>query len=197
MGNEMDKIKILRDKTNAGVMDCKSALAEAQGDIDKAVDVLRKRGVSLASKKSSRAAKEGAIASYIHLNNKIGVLVEANCETDFVARNEEFKNFIKELTMQIAAANPAYIKREDVPPQTIEKEKDIIREQNKNKPPQALDKIIEGKIDGFYKEVCLLEQPYIKDPKICIKDILTQLIAKTGENIIIRRFTRYQLGETA
>lgn len=195
MANELDKVKMLREKTNAGMMDCKTALKEAGGDIDKAIEILRKKGISLASKKSSRATKEGIIASYIHLNGKIGVLVEVNCETDFVARNEEFKNFVKDLTMQIAACIPAYLKREDVPKEVIDKEADIIKEQNKNKPPQALEKIIEGKLNSFYQETCLLEQPFIKDPKIPIKDLLTSLIAKTGENIVIRRFTRYQLGE--
>lgn len=195
MANELDKVKMLREKTNAGIMDCKTALKEADGDLDRAVEILRKKGISLASKKSSRAAKEGSIASYIHLNGKIGVLVEVNCETDFVARNEEFKNFVKDLTMQIAACAPAYLKREDVPQEVIDKEADIIKEQNKNKPPQALEKIIEGKLNSFYQETCLLEQPFIKDPKIPVKDLLTSLIAKTGENIAIRRFTRYQLGE--
>lgn len=195
MANELDKVKMLREKTNAGIMDCKTALKEADGDLDRAVEILRKKGISLASKKSSRAAKEGSIASYIHLNGKIGVLVEVNCETDFVARNEEFKNFVKDLTMQIAACAPAYLKREDVPQEVIDKEDDIIKEQNKNKPPQALEKIIEGKLNSFYQETCLLEQPFIKDPKIPVKDLLTSLIAKTGENIAIRRFTRYQLGE--
>lgn len=195
MANELDKVKMLREKTNAGIMDCKTALKEADGDLDRAVEILRKKGISLASKKSSRAAKEGSIASYIHLNGKIGVLVEVNCETDFVARNEEFKNFVKDLTMQIAACAPAYLKREDVPQEVIDKEADIIKEQNKNKPPQALEKIIEGKLNSFYQETCLLEQPFIKDPKIPVKDLLISLIAKTGENIAIRRFTRYQLGE--
>lgn len=192
----LDKVKTLREKTNAGIMDCKTALKQAGGDIDKAIEILRKRGISLASKKSSRATKEGAIASYIHLNGKMGVLVEVNCETDFVARNEEFKNFVKDLCMQIAASSPTYIKREDVPKEVIDKETDIIKEQNKNKPDKALEKIIEGKLNSFYQEACLLEQPFIKDTKISIKDLLTSLIAKTGENIVIKRFIRYQLGET-
>lgn len=192
----LDKVKTLREKTNAGIMDCKTALKQAGGDINKAIEILRKRGISLASKKSSRAAKEGAIASYIHLNGKMGVLVEVNCETDFVARNEEFKNFVKDLCMQIAASNPTYIKREDVPREVIDKETDIIKEQNKNKPDKALEKIIEGKLNSLYQEACLLEQPFIKDTKISIKDLLTSLIAKTGEYIVIKRFIRYQLGET-
>lgn len=191
----IDKVKVLREKTSAGIMDCKSALAESSGDIDKAIDILRKRGISLASKKSSRATKEGVIASYIHLNGKIGVLLEVDCETDFVARNEEFKNFVKDLTMQVAAANPSYINKEDVPEDAISKEKSIIVEQSKDKPQKALENIVEGKLGSFYQESCLLEQPFIKDPKVSIRDLLSGIIAKTGENIVIKRFTRYQLGE--
>jgi len=193
----LDKVKELREKTNAGMMDCKTALSEAKGDIDKAVEILRKKGVSLATKKSSRAAKEGIVASYIHMNGKIGVLVEVNCETDFVARNEEFKVFVKDLTMQIAAADPTYTNKEDVPEEALKKEKDIIKEQSKDKPKAALEKIIEGKLNSFYQESCLMEQPFIKDPKVFIKDLLTSVIAKTGENIVVKRFTRYQLGEPA
>jgi len=191
----LDKVKELREKTNAGMMDCKTALSEAGGDIEKAIEVLRKKGVSLASKKSSRATKEGIVASYIHMNGKIGVLLEVNCETDFVARNEEFQALVKDLTMQIAAAHPVYINKEEVPESVIDKESDIIKEQNKSKPQQALDKIVEGKIKSFYQEACLMEQPFIKDPKVFIRDLLTAVIAKTGENIVIKRFTRYQLGE--
>ncbi len=193
----LDKVKELREKTNAGMMDCKTALTEAGGDLEKAVDILRKKGVSLASKKSSRAVKEGLISSYIHMNHKIGVLVEVNCETDFVARNDAFKNFVKELGMQIAAANPTYVTKDEVKEEDLKKEEDIIKEQNKNKPEQALTKIIEGKLNSYYQDVCLLEQPYIKDPKTTIKDLLVEVIAKIGENIVIKRFTRYQLGETA
>ncbi len=193
----LDKVKELREKTSAGMMECKHALQEASGDLSKAIDILRKKGVSLASKRSSRAAKEGLIVSYIHTNNKIGVLLEVNCETDFVARNDDFKSFVKELSMQIAAANPSYISREDVPEAELAKEKDIIKEQNKNKPETALEKILEGKINSYYQEACLLEQPYIKDPKISVKTLLTDLIAKTGENVVVKRFTRYQLGQTA
>ncbi|NQT95696.1 MAG: translation elongation factor Ts [Candidatus Omnitrophica bacterium] len=193
----LDKVKKLREKTNAGMMDCKTALSEAKGNIDKAVEILRKKGVSLATKKSSRAAKEGIVASYIHMNGKIGVLVEVNCETDFVARNEEFKVFVKDLTMQIAAADPTYTNKEDVPEEALKKEKDIIKEQSKDKPKAALEKIIEGKLNSFYQESCLMEQPFIKDPKVFIKDLLTSVIAKTGENIVVKRFTRYQLGEPA
>ena len=193
----LDKVKELRDKTNAGVMNCKVALKEAGGDIEKAIDILRKKGVSLASKKSSRAAKEGAIASYIHMNSKIGVLLELNCETDFVARNEEFVKFAKELTMQIAAANPTYITKEEVTEEDLAREREIIKEQNKNKPEHALEKIMEGKLKSYYQDMCLMEQPYIKDPKVSVGDLLTGIIVKTGENIVIKRFTRYQLGETA
>ncbi|TSA57245.1 translation elongation factor Ts [bacterium] len=191
----LDKVKELREKTSAGMMECKKALSEASGDLNKAIDILRKKGVSLASKRSSRAAKEGLIVSYIHTNNKIGVLLEVNCETDFVARNDDFKRFAKELSMQIAAANPSYISRKDVPEEELAKEKEIIKEQNKNRPESALEKIIEGKLNSYYQEACLLEQPYIKDQKIFVKTLLTDLIAKTGENVVVKRFTRYQLGQ--
>ncbi len=193
--NELDKIKKLREKTSAGMMDCKAALAEASGDMEKAVEVLRKKGIALATKKSSRAVKEGIIASYVHTNNKIGVLLEVNCETDFVARNEMFRSFVKDLTMQIAASNPLYVNKEDIPQQVIDKESEIIKEQHKNKPAKVMDKIAEGALEKFYSESCLLHQPFIKDPSITIKDLLTQAIAKTGENIIVRRFARYQVGE--
>jgi len=193
----LDKVKELREKTNAGIMNCKVALKEANGDIEKAIDILRKKGVSLASKKSSRTAKEGMITSYIHMNNKIGVLLELNCETDFVARNDEFVKFAKELTMQIAAANPTYITKDEVTPEDLVREREIIKEQNKNKPEHALEKIMEGKLKSYYQDICLLDQPYIKDPKVSISDLLTGVIAKTGENIVITRFIRYQLGETA
>jgi elongation factor Ts len=193
----LDKVKELREKTSAGMMECKKALSEASGDLGKAIDILRKKGVSLASKRSSRAAKEGLIVSYIHTNNKIGVLLEVNCETDFVARNDDFKSFVKELSMQIAATNPSYISKEDVPEDELAKEREIIKEQNKNKPESALEKIIEGKLNSYYQEACLLEQPYIKDQKVFIKSLLTDLIAKTGENVVVKRFTRYQLGQTA
>lgn len=175
----VDAIKKLREKTSAGIMDCKKALKEAKGSIEKAIEILRKKGIKLARDKSSRAAKEGCVESYIHMNGKIGVLIEVNCETDFVARNEEFKTFIKDMTMQIAASNPKYVKREDIPRDVLEKEKEILS----------------GKLEKFYEETCLLEQPFVKDPKVKIKDLLHSLIAKIGENIVIRRFTRYRLGE--
>jgi len=198
----IDVIKKLREKTGAGMMDCKNALKEAGGDASKAVVILRKKGLSKAQKKSSRSTKEGIIQSYVHMGGKIGVLIEINCETDFVARNEEFKEFAKNLSMQIAAANPSYISKEDVPQDTIEKEKEIIKAQisgsgGKKKPAEVIEKIVVGKLDKFYEETCLLQQPFIKDQNIKINDILVNLISKIGENISIRRFVRYQLGEEA
>ena len=191
----VDAIKKLREKTSAGIMDCKKALKEAKGDVEKAIEILRKKGIKLASEKSSRAAKQGRVESYIHLNGKIGVLLEVNAETDFVARNDEFKKFVKDITMQIAAANPKYVKREDIPKDILSKEKEILAATIKNKPKTAVDKILLGKLEKFYEEACLMEQPFVKDPKLKIKDLLHSLIAKIGENIVIRRFTRYQLGE--
>jgi len=191
----IDAIKKLRDKTNAGVVDCKKALKESGGDIEKAIEILRKQGVALASKKSSRAAKEGRIESYIHLGGKIGVLVEVNCESDFVARNDDFKAFVKDLAMQVAASNPLYVKREEVTEDAVRKESEIIKAQLTGKPAAAADKIIEGKLAKFFEEVCLLEQPFIKDPNLRVKDVLTSMIAKIGENIVVRRFVRFQVGE--
>ncbi len=195
MAATLEDIRRLREKTNAGVMDCKTALAEAGGDIEKAVQVLRKKGIELASKKASRAAKDGLVNSYIHLGGKIGVLVEVNCETDFVARNEEFRNFVKDVAMQVAASNPLCVRREEVAEDVLEKEKDIFKSQIKNKPENIVEKIISGKLEKFYKENCLLEQPFIKNPDISIKDYLNSVIAGIGENIVIKRFVRYQLGE--
>ncbi|MFA5146699.1 MAG: translation elongation factor Ts [Candidatus Omnitrophota bacterium] len=191
----LDAIKKLREKTNAGIVDCKKALRESNGDIDKAIEVLRKQGVTLASKKAGRQAKEGRSESYIHLGGKIGVLVEVNCESDFVARNDDFKTFVKDVAMQVAASNPIYVRKEDVPAEAIKKETDIIKAQVVGKPENAIQKIVEGKLTKFYEEVCLLEQPFIKDQNLKVKDILTSMIAKIGENIIIRRFVRYQVGE--
>jgi len=191
----VDAIKKLREKTSAGIMDCKKALREAKGEISKAIEILRKKGIKLASEKSSRAAKEGRIESYIHMNGKIGVLVEINCETDFVARNDEFKSFIKDITMQIAAASPKYVKRENIPSEMLEKEKEILKATIKNKPKEAIEKILAGKLEKFYEENVLLDQPFVRDPKVKISELLNNLIAKIGENIVIRRFTRYQLGE--
>lgn len=196
----IDVIKKLRETTGAGMMDCKNALKDAKGDVAKAVDILRTKGLAKAKNKTSRAAKQGLVHSYIHMGGKIGVLVEVNCETDFVARNDEFKAFTKDVAMQIAAANPSFVKKEDVPGEIVDKEKDIIKAQleeagGKKKPPQVVEKIVEGKLDKYYQEACLLEQPFIKDTNVKIKDLLTSLIAKIGENMSIRRFTRYQLGE--
>jgi len=191
----IDAIKKLRDKTNAGIVDCKKALKESDGDIEKAIEILRKQGAALASKKVGRQTKEGRIESYIHLGGKIGVLVEVDCESDFVARNDDFKAFVKDLAMQVAASNPLYVNREDVPEAAVKKETEIIKAQLTGKPAAAADKIIEGKLKKFYEDACLLEQPFIKDPNLKIKDILTSMIAKIGENIVIRRFVRFQVGE--
>lgn len=191
----IDAIKKLREKTSAGVVDCKKALRDSGGDINKAIEILRKQGVALASKKAGRAAKEGRIESYIHLGGKIGVLVEVGCESDFVARNDDFKTFVKNLAMQVAASSPLYVQKEDVTAEAVKKETEIIRAQLTGKPATAQDKIVEGKLAKFYEEVCLLEQPFIKDPSLKVKDVLTSMIAKIGENIIIRRFVRFQVGE--
>ncbi|MBU0881035.1 MAG: elongation factor Ts [Candidatus Omnitrophica bacterium] len=190
-----DAIKILREKTNAGIVACQKALQASGGDVDKAMDVLRKQGVALASKKAGRSAKEGKVESYIHMGGKIGVLVEVNCESDFVARNDDFKTFVKDLAMQVAAYNPIYVKREDVPEAAVKKETEIIKAQLEGKPAAAIDKIIEGKLTKFFEDACLLEQPFIKDSSLKVKDILTSMVAKIGENIIVRRFVRYQVGE--
>ncbi|MGW8272274.1 MAG: translation elongation factor Ts, partial [Thermodesulfovibrionales bacterium] len=189
--------KELREKTGAGMMDCKKALTESSGDFEKAVDILREKGLATAAKKSARAASEGAIGSYIHMN-KIGVLVEINCETDFVARTDEFRELVKDIAMHIAAANPQYLSREDVPAEVVAREKEIYRAQVADKPPQVVDKIIEGKLEKFFSDTCLVDQIFIKDPdgKQKVKDLLVGKIAKVGENIILRRFVRYQLGET-
>ncbi|PIU41402.1 MAG: translation elongation factor Ts [Candidatus Omnitrophica bacterium CG07_land_8_20_14_0_80_42_15] len=191
----LDAIKELREKTSAGMMDCKRALKEANGDINKAIEILRKKGIALASKKASRTAKDGVIESYIHLGSKIGVLLEVNCESDFVARNKDFKIFVKDVAMQIAASHPRYISKEDVPVDVIEKEKEIIKAQMKGKPENVIEKIAEGKLEKFYEEACLLNQPFIKDMNIKVRDYLTSMVAKIGENIVVRRFTRYQVGE--
>jgi len=188
-------VKTLREKTSAGMMDCKQALQEAKGDIVEAEKILRKKGITVAGKKAGRAANEGCIASYIHHGSKLGVLVEVDCETDFVARNDSFREFVKDITQHIAAASPSYVRREDVPATVIESEKEIYRAQVKDKPPQAMDKIVAGKLEKFYSTVCLLEQPFVKNPEISIKDHVTAKIAQLGENIVIRRFTRWQVGE--
>lgn len=196
MSVQADAVKELREKTGAGLIDCKKALAECGGDMQKAIDFLRQKGLATAAKKSGRTASQGLIGSYIHMD-KIGALVEINCETDFVARTEDFKEFVKDVAMHIAAANPQYVSRDDVPADVIEREKAIYRAQVQGKPANVVDKIVEGKLDKFFGECCLLEQVFIKDPegKNKIKDILTAKIAKLGENIVIRRFARFQLGE--
>lgn len=188
-------VKQLREKTNAGMMDCKRALTEAGGDLEKAEAILRTKGIAGASKKSSRATKEGIVASYIHLQGKVGVLVEVNCETDFVAKNESFRVFVKDITLHIAAAHPLYVSREEVPSALIESERAIYKEQVKGKPENVVDKIVGGKLDKFYGTVCLMEQGFIKDPDHTIKELVATKIAELGENIVIRRFTRYLVGE--
>ncbi len=189
-------VKQLREKTNAGMMDCKKALTEAGGDMNKAEDILRKKGIASAVKKASRSAKEGVIASYIHLQGKVGVLVEVNCETDFVAKNENFRDFVKDITLHIAASHPAYVKREEVPESVVERERDIYSGQvTGKKPAQIIEKIVEGKLDKFYSSVCLLDQAFIKNPDQTIEELVNAKIAELGENIVIRRFTRYMVGE--
>ena len=190
-------VKELRGKTGAGILDCQHALKETDSDIEKAIDLLRKKGLAAAQKKAGRETKEGVISSYIHAGSKIGVLVEINCETDFVARNEEFQSLVKDVALQIAAANPSYVQRENVPAEIIEREKSVYLGQAKEmeKPKAAWDKIVQGKLEKFYQEQCLIEQSFIKDPNSTITEILTAKIAKLGENISIARFTRYQLGQ--
>ena len=188
-------VKALREKTGVGIMECKEALKEAQGDQEKAVEILRKKGIAVAQKKSGRATKEGLVASYIHMGGKIGVMVELACETDFVAKNDDFKVFANDIAMHIAAAQPLYVSSDEVPSDYIEKEKEIFKEQLKDKPDNVVDKILEGKVSKMMTEICLLDQPYIKDDKKSIRDYLTETIARIGENIVIRRFTRYVLGE--
>jgi elongation factor Ts len=192
-----EQVKELRQKSNAGMMDCKKALLETKGDLAKAEDVLRERGLAQASKKASRTTREGIIESYIHLGAKIGVLLEVNCETDFVARNEMFKSFVHDIALHIAAANPAYITTEEVPDEVVEKEKEIYRKQalNDGKPEKIVDKIADGRIKKYYEETVLLEQAFVKDPDKKIGDLLTEKIATIGENMVIKRFCRYVLGE--
>ncbi len=190
-------VKELREKTGAGILDCQKALSETGNDVEKAIDYLRQKGLAAAQKKAGRETNQGLIHAYIHGGGKIGVLIEVNCETDFVARNEEFKAFVNDLALQIAASDPWYVRREDVPADVIEKEKSIYEAQAKElgKPQAAWAKIVEGKLEKFYQQRCLLEQEFIKDPTVTIKDLLAQKIAKIGENMNIRRFTRYQLGQ--
>ena len=191
-------VKQLREKTGAGMMDCKKALLEVKGDMDKALEFLRKKGLATAQKRAGRAMTEGTIQAYIHMTGKLGVMVEVNCETDFVAKNEDFREFAKNIAMHIAASNPLGIKPEDIPEKIIENEKDIYRAQalDMGKPENILDKIVEGKLKKFYQENCLLNQPFVRDPDISIADLTNELIAKIGENITVKRFVRYQIGES-
>ncbi|MFP4445566.1 MAG: translation elongation factor Ts [Desulfosudaceae bacterium] len=190
-------VKELRDKTGAGMMDCKEALTECNGDIEKSVDYLRTKGLAKAAKRSGRETAEGVIESYIHMGGKIGVMVEVNCESDFVAKTDDFKEFARNIAMHIAASSPAGIEPEDVPEEVVERERAVYREQvlEMGKPENMVDKIVEGKIKKFYKEACLMDQAYVKDPGISIRDYVNEIVAKIGENINIKRFVRYQLGE--
>jgi elongation factor Ts len=192
-----EMVKQLREKTGAGMMDCKNALSEVEGDVEKAIELLRKKGLATAQKRAGRALSEGIIQSYIHMTGKLGVMVEVNCETDFVAKNEDFQEFTKNIAMHIAATNPLGITPEDISQEIIEKEKEIYRAQalDMGKPENVIDKIVEGKLNKFYQESCLLNQPYVRDTDISIADLLNQMIAKIGENISIKRFVRYQIGE--
>lgn len=192
-----DKVKELRNITGAGMMECKKALVETEGDKEKAINLLREKGLAKAAKRSGRVAAQGKVDSYIHLGGKVGVLVEVNCETDFVAKNEEFKAFVRDICLQIAATNPPYLSREDVPAEVIEKEKEFLKKQalNEGKPEKIVEKIVTGRIEKFYEENCLLEQPFIKNEDIAIKDLLTEKVAKIGENIMIRRYCRFEVGE--
>jgi elongation factor Ts len=197
MAGSSQLVKELREKTGAGILDCQRALMETGDNIDKAIDYLRQKGLAAAQKKAGRETNQGLVHAYIHMGGKIGVLIEVNCETDFVARNDEFKAFVNDLALQVAAAKPSYVKREDIPESIVVKERMIYEGQAKEmgKPPAAWPKIIEGKLEKFYQESCLIEQAFIKDPAVIVKDLLAQKIAKIGENMNIRRFTRYQLGE--
>lgn len=192
-----EMVKELRQRTGIGVMECKAALEESQGDMDRAIAILRKKGYARAKEKMNRETSQGLVQSYIHLEGKLGVLVEVNCESDFVARNEEFKELVKNIAMQIAAANPRYISPEEIPAAELEQEKEIIRAQLKDmkKPPEIIEKIVEGKLKKFYEEVCLLHQPYIKDDKMSVQQLIASHIAKIGENIRVRRFARFELGK--
>ncbi len=184
----------LREKTGAGLLDCKKALTEANGNVEEAITILRKKGAASAAKKAERATKEGLVESYIHVGGKVGVLIEVNCETDFVARNDDFRAFVKDLCLQIAAASPLYVSREEVPEADLQKERDIAAAQVQGKPPAAVQKIVEGKVEKYYSTVCLLDQPFVKLAEKSVKDMITERIAKIGENIQVRRFVRYQLG---
>lgn len=198
MAVSTSKIKELREKTGVGIMDCKTALKECDGDINKAIDYLRKKGIATAKKRGSRTTSQGQVMSYIHAGGKIGVLVEVNCETDFTGKNEDFAIFVKDLAIQIAATSPVAIDRESIPQDILEKEREIYATQAKEsgKPEKVIEKIVEGKLKKFFAEACLLEQPFVKNPDITIQDLMNEMIAKTGENIVMRRFVRFQLGES-
>ena len=199
MASSAQLVKELRDRTGAGVMDCKEALQEARGSLEAAIEYLRRKGLAQAAKRAHREAKEGAVGAYIHPGAKLGVLVEVNCETDFVAKTPAFQELVKDLSMQIAAANPAYVAREDVPPAVVEREREVYRAQlaDQKKPPQIIDKIVEGKLEKFFSEQCLLEQPFIKDAsgKTRVRDLVDAVNAKTGERVVVRRLARFQVGE--
>ena len=200
MAASAEQVKELRERTGAGVMDCKAALEASKGDMQGAIEHLRKKGLADAAKKAHREAKDGVVASYIHPGSKIGVLVEVNCETDFVARTDDFQQLVKDLAMQVAAANPSYVSREDVPGAVVEKEREIYRQQmaDQKKPAQVVDKIVEGKLEKFYAESCLMEQPFIRDPsgKTRLRDMVDQATSKMGERIVVKRFARFQVGES-
>jgi len=200
MASSAEQVKELRERTGAGVMDCKVALEASKGDMQGAIEHLRKKGLADAAKKAHREAKDGVVASYIHPGSKIGVLVEINCETDFVARTDDFQQLVKDLAMQVAAANPSYVSREDVPGAVVEKEREIYRQQmaDQKKPAQVVDKIVEGKLEKFYAESCLMEQPFIRDPsgKTRLRDMVDQATSKMGERIVVKRFARFQVGES-
>ena len=190
-------VKVLRDKTGVGFMECKAALTEAQGDTEQAMTILRNRGLAKAAKRAGRSTDQGVVGSYIHTGGKIGVLIEVNCETDFVARTEDFQQLVKELAMHVAAANPLYVRREDVPAKTIEQEKGIFQSQleDKGKPPHVVEKILEGKLESYYSEIVLIDQPSIRDPKTTVGQLVATAIAKMGENVTISRFVRFKIGE--
>ncbi|MEW6573033.1 MAG: translation elongation factor Ts [Bacillota bacterium] len=192
-------VKELRERTGVGMMDCKKALVEAGCDIEKAIVFLREKGLAAAAKRAGRTASEGLVSAYVHPGNRIGVLVEVNCETDFVAKTDDFQGLVHDIALQIAAARPEYISREDVPPETIEREKEILRVQalNEGKPEKVVEKMVEGRLEKFFKENCLLDQSFIKNPDITVQNLLHEAVARIGENIVIRRFTRYELGEVA
>jgi elongation factor Ts len=192
-----EMVKDLRERTGIGMMECKSALAESNGDMEKAIEILRKKGHARAQAKASREAAQGVVGAYVHMNGRIGVLVEVNCESDFVARNAEFQELVKEIAMQICAAKPRYVSSAEIPPDVLAAEKEIIKGQlgDMKKPPEIMEKIVQGKLGKFYEEVCLLDQPYIREDKIKVRDLVTQAVAKIGENIKVRRFARFEIGQ--